>query len=271
MIKVALAQIDTELGNKRKNLRYIASLCKEAADNKADVICFPELATTGYTPDLLGTRLWHLSESRGEETDQLLSQLAGELGLHIIAGFVERGERTGQVYNSAGVWAPEGQSWLHAQRKIHLWGDEKKWFSEGEQYEIIATPLGKIGVMVCYDLGFPEVARIFALRQVDILFVIAAWSEAEAYIWDINCAARALENGVFLVAVNRWGEEGDLRLFGGSQIMAPDGQCVVRATDKGEALVYGNIDLSQLANVRMTLPYRKDVKIASYKEHYNED
>ncbi|MEN3260392.1 nitrilase-related carbon-nitrogen hydrolase [Sodalis endosymbiont of Spalangia cameroni] len=271
MIKIALAQIDTELGNKRKNLRYIASLCKEAADNKADVICFPELATTGYTPDLLGTRLWQLSESRGEETDRLLSELAGKLGLIIIAGFIERGERTGQVYNSAGVWTPEGESWLHAQRKIHLWADEKKWFSEGNRCEVITTSLGKLGVMVCYDLGFPEVARIFALRQVDILFVIAAWSEAEAYIWDINCAARALENGVFLVAVNRWGEEGELHLFGGSQIMAPDGQRVVRATDKGEALIYGNIDLTQLATVRMILPYRKDLKIPFYQHHYNED
>ncbi|WP_242451019.1 nitrilase-related carbon-nitrogen hydrolase [Sodalis glossinidius] len=74
MINVALAQIDTVLGNKGKNLDHIKSFFHRAADNKANIICFPELATTGYTPDLLGTSLWNLSESRGGETDLLCKQ-----------------------------------------------------------------------------------------------------------------------------------------------------------------------------------------------------
>lgn len=91
MLKVALAQIDTVLGDKQKNLLHIEEFCLKAALKQADVICFPELATTGYSPDLLGTELWPLSESRGDKTDRLLSQLATELDLTIICGFVERG------------------------------------------------------------------------------------------------------------------------------------------------------------------------------------
>ncbi|WP_074013690.1 nitrilase-related carbon-nitrogen hydrolase [Candidatus Sodalis sp. SoCistrobi] len=270
MINVALAQIDTVLGNKGKNLAHIKSFCHRAADNKANIICFPELATTGYTPDLLGTSLWNLSEGRGGETDLLLSKLANDLDLIIISGFVERGGNPGQVYNSAGVWVPGCDSWKHAHRKIHLWGDEKKWFSEGSNCQIIETSLCRIGVMVCYDIGFPEVARIFAMNNVQILFVPAVWPEYAINIWNVNCAARALENGIYLSAVNRWGTEADTRMFGGSQIVSPEGNTMIRASEKGEDLVFFNIDLSLQAKARMELPYLKDMRVSFYKEHYRE-
>ncbi|ASV34477.1 hydrolase [Candidatus Hamiltonella defensa] len=270
MLKIALSQISAILGDKEKNLFHIKSLCQKAADNKADFICFPEMATTGYTPALLGTKLWSLSEARGGETDVLFSQLANELNLIIVCGFVERGERVGQIYDSAGIWVPGYDSWRHVHRKIHLWGDEKKWFTEGNHCQVIETPFCRIGVMICYDIGFPEVARIFAMNNVDILFVPAAWPEYAINIWDINCAARALENGIHLVAVNHWGKEDEDLLFGGSQIISPEGSRIIRASENREDLVFGYIDFSLQAKTRLTLPYLKDMRVKFYKENFKE-
>lgn len=268
MVKVALAQINTVLGNKDKNLSHIRSLCQTASHNKANFICFPEMATTGYTPDLLGKKLWSLSEKRGDETDLLFSQLANGLNLIIICGFVERGNRIGQIYDSAGIWMPGYNSYQHVHRKIHLWGDEKKWFSEGNHCKVIDTPFCRIGVMICYDIGFPEIARIFAINNVDILFVPAAWPEYAVNVWNINCAARALENGIHLVAVNHWGKEGDNQLFGGSQIVSPNGEQVVRASENQEDLVFGYVDFSLQAETRLIVPYLKDMKTNFYKKYY---
>ncbi|MFV9997482.1 MAG: nitrilase-related carbon-nitrogen hydrolase [Arsenophonus endosymbiont of Dermacentor nuttalli] len=210
MLQIALAQIDTTLSDKESNLLKIKRLCQKAALNNTDIICFPELATTRYSPELLGAKLWSLSESCGEETDQLLSELSTQLNLTSICGFIERGEILGKVFNSAGVWTPNNKSWIGTFQKIHLVNHERTWFAAGKNILIFETPKYRIGVIVCHDAGFPELERILALKGADILFLPAAWYKENKDIWLINCASRALENGIHLAAVNRWGKEKNL-------------------------------------------------------------
>ncbi|CAG9414403.1 nitrilase-related carbon-nitrogen hydrolase [Providencia alcalifaciens] len=263
-VKVALAQFDSELGNKIGNLQRMAQLCEQAASQGAKLICFPELSTTGYRGDLLSTQLWDLSDFDGSETYCLFSQLASRLSITIVAGFAERGERLGEVYNSVGVWNPGCENISGVFRKVHAFGIEKQWFKSGDTFPVFDTPIGKIGVMICYDMGFPEVARILTLQGAELLIAPSAWCIQDRDMWDINTACRALENGTHLLAVNRWGHEEDLHLFGGSKIMGPRGQVLCEASCEQEQLLVGEIDFRLQAHTRLNVPYLRDRKPLDY-------
>nr|WP_278977577.1 nitrilase-related carbon-nitrogen hydrolase [Providencia alcalifaciens] len=263
-VKVALAQFNSELGNKTGNLQRMAQLCEQAASQGAKLICFPELATTGYRGDLLSTKLWDLSDFEGSETDCLFSQLASRLDITIVSGFAERGERLGEVYNAVGVWNPGCENISGVFRKVHAFGIEKQWFKSGDSFPVFETPIGKIGVMICYDMGFPEVARILTLQGAELLIAPSAWCIQDRDMWDINTACRALENGTHLLAVNRWGHEEDLHLFGGSKIVGPRGQVLCEASCESEALLVGEIDFRLQAHTRLNVPYLRDRKPLNY-------
>ncbi|MTC49591.1 hydrolase [Providencia alcalifaciens] len=263
-VKVALAQFNSELGNKTDNLQRMAQLCEQAASQGAKLICFPELATTGYRGDLLSTKLWDLSDFEGSETDCLFSQLASRLDITIVSGFAERGERLGEVYNAVGVWNPGCENISGVFRKVHAFGIEKQWFKSGDSFPVFETPIGKIGVMICYDMGFPEVARILTLQGAELLIAPSAWCIQDRDMWDINTACRALENGTHLLAVNRWGHEEDLHLFGGSKIVGPRGQVLCEASCESEALLVGEIDFRLQAHTRLNVPYLRDRKPLNY-------
>lgn len=263
-VKVALAQFDSELGNKTGNLQRMAQLCEQAASQGAKLICFPELATTGYRGDLLSTQLWDLSDFDGSETYRMFSQLASRLDITIVAGFAERGSRLGEVYNSVGVWNPGCENISGVFRKVHAFGIEKQWFKNGDTFPVFDTPIGKIGVMICYDMGFPEVARILTLQGAELLIAPSAWCIQDRDMWDINTACRALENGTHLLAVNRWGHEEDLHLFGGSKIMGPRGQVLCEASCEQEQLLVGEIDFRLQAHTRLNVPYLRDRKPLGY-------
>ena len=263
-VKVALAQFDSELGNKTGNLQRMAQLCEQAASQGAKLICFPELATTGYRGDLLSTQLWDLSDFDGSETYRMFSQLASRLDITLVAGFAERGSRVGEVYNSVGVWNPGCENISGVFRKVHAFGIEKQWFKNGDTFPVFDTPIGKIGVMICYDMGFPEVARILTLQGAELLIAPSAWCIQDRDMWDINTACRALENGTHLLAVNRWGHEEDLHLFGGSKIMGPRGQVLCEASCEQEQLLVGEIDFRLQAHTRLNVPYLRDRKPLDY-------
>jgi predicted amidohydrolase len=262
--RIALAQFDSVLGDKGHNLQRMASYCHQAADRGAKLICFPELATTGYRGDLLTTRLWDLSEKRDGETSQLFTELANKLDITIVSGFIERGEYLGQIYNSVGVWVPDSSEISGVFRKVHAFGMEKQWFTRGDSYPVFDTPIGKIGIMICYDMGFPEVARILTLGGAELLLAPSAWCAQDEDVWDINTACRALENGTHLVAVNRWGQEGDLPLFGGSKLIGPRGQTLAQASTSGEELLLCEVDFLAQAHTRLNVPYLRDRLPQSY-------
>ncbi|MFS1540010.1 MAG: nitrilase-related carbon-nitrogen hydrolase [Candidatus Phlomobacter fragariae] len=260
MIKVSIAQTDAILGDKNKNLQCLENYCDKAKENNAQIICFPELATTGYSPSLLGEQYYSLSETKNEQTDKLFSQLSSKLNLVIICGFIERDDTTGKIYNSAGIWIPNRKNWLAVYRKMHLIDDEKLWFTPGDSLPVFDVGICRIGIMICYDAGFPEVARILATKKADILFMPSAWSEQDKALWNINTPCRALENTTHLVAVNRWGNEGNINLFGGSQVIDPRGKIIAKVSEKAEDMIYYEIDLTMQKEIRKSLKYLTDKK-----------
>ncbi len=122
--------------------------------------------------------------------------------------------------------------------------------------------------MICYDAGFPEVCRILTLKGAKMIFVPTAWVESGKWSFYIDMAARALENGVYVIAVNRIGREDSLSFFGGSAVFNPKGEqiCVLKDTEEVKVI---NLDLSEIETTRQEIPYLMDRKPWLYKEIVN--
>ncbi|MEJ2684914.1 MAG: nitrilase-related carbon-nitrogen hydrolase [Candidatus Sulfobium sp.] len=230
-------------GNVEKTVQALSRL-------KADLVVLPELFNTGY-------QFVSREEAEGlsEEvpsgfTTRSLVDLSREKGFYIVAGLAERDG--GRIYNSAVLAGPGG--FVGVYRKTHLYFEEKLWFAPGDTgFSVWDTPLGRIGVMICFDWFFPESARTLALKGAQIIahpsnLVMAYCPEA--------MVTRCLENRVFTVTANRIGieERGGkepLRFTGSSEIVSPGGQILHRAPSDRDELGYAEIDIEEAANKKI--------------------
>lgn len=237
-MKSGFIQTNPVFGNIPVNVER-ATECIAAAD--ADLVVLPELFNTGYQ-FISKDETSELSEKipAGFTTQRLIA-LSRERGVYIVAGIAERaGER---CYNSAVLTGPEG--FLGVYRKTHLFFEEKLWFSPGDTgFRVWKTPIGAIGIMVCFDWFFPESARTLALMGADI---IAHPSNLVLPFCPDAMVTRCLENRVFAVTANRTGTEerggrGALTFIGRSGIISPRGEILCRASDDREESAVVEID-----------------------------
>ncbi len=260
-MKLGYYQYRPEFGAPRRNLEKIQDALHGV---DADIIVLPELAFTGYFFENRD-ELCQLAEDVSESpTLEGLTKLCRNSGFHIITGFAERyGER---LYNSALVVGPSGL--LHSYRKLHLFNTEKEYFDPGD------TPLSTIeicdttvGVMICFDWVFPEVARTLALLGADILchpsnLVLTYCQQA--------MRTRSLENAVYSITANRIGREkrprGELTFTGQSQIVGPKGDAIKSSSADDEAVVICEIDVSAAQNKLIT--ENNDLFLDRRPEHY---
>lgn len=265
IFKVAAAQMDCTLGDVPANLEKMEKMCKEAAANGAQVICFPELATTGYSPVLIGTKYYEISEPIPGPSTEFLGRVAKENNIYIVTGISEQSVVPGKLYNSQICITPTGEV-VSRYRKIHVWGMEKLYWKSSTscEYATFDLPWCKAGTMICYDTSFPETARVLALMGVNIIFDSAAWRIQEADIWDINTRARAVENHVYMVCSNRCGVEGDSTLNGESRIIGPRGN-ILASTGRDEDIIYADVDIDAgIKENAMYLSYMKDRRPEAY-------
>lgn len=257
-VKVAGVQFKGVLGDVSANTKRAVELVHEAAAAGAKIITFPELFSTGYNLRVLGYEFRNLAQTVEGETITALRQAAKELGVYIIAPIALQKTMPGVVYNSAVTIDDKGEV-ISIYDKNHLCGGEKLYFAKGHAYPVYDTPYGRVGVMICYDAGFPEVARILALQGVEILLCPSAWCYPDVDLWHINMPCRALENSVYLVAVNRVGEEEyDMRHAGASMICDPRGRILAELDNENEGIVYAELDLQNVIDQRATIPYLRD-------------
>lgn len=252
-VKLAVGQMKVAQGDTEKNLEKIVSIITEAADNKADLVCLPELAYTGYF--LESKELQKLAEPVDGPFVQTLSRLAKEKNIYVIAGYAESADIPGRMYNSAVFIDNKGRT-VGNMRKVYAWGQEKLKFREGTEFPVYDTPLGKIGIMICYDVEFPEPARIEALKGAEIIFVPAVWSIPAERRWDVDLAGNALFNILFTVGANPAGDN----CCGTSQVVGPDGVVRARASHDDEEILFCEVDLNEIIAVRSWLPYLNDFK-----------
>ncbi|AJY77758.1 carbon-nitrogen hydrolase family protein [Paenibacillus beijingensis] len=263
VIKVAAIQMNTVLYDCEANLKKAEHLVEQAVQEGARLIVLPELFNTGY---LVEDEDVNLSERIPGKTTRWMEQLAHRYQIYIAAAIMESGESVGVVYDTALLVGPEGL--IGTYRKTHLWDPENTRFAKGDSYPVFQTPIGKIGLQICYDIGFPEGARILTLKGADIVLYPSAYGQPRLYAWDVATRARALENGIFVIASNRTGTEKERATFGGhSRITDPLGRVLAEAAAEDEVIV-SEIDLDTVAKQRRALPYLRDRNKLLFKKEF---
>lgn len=244
-----LAVVQCEFKPKEVNynllkIEQIVQNCKFKYPN-IRLIVFPELATTGYILDKTTSLL---SQSSEGSDFQRLSIIAKETNIYIVYGYVERDEE-GKIYNSIQLIGPDGVS-IANYRKIHLTPMEHGIFEAGREIVAIETDIGKIGLMICWDLAFPELARILALQGVDLLVVPSAWEDPYSDAYEKFSIARAIDNTVFLATSNHIGTSGPLHFFGKSSIYGPDGKLLISGEAYKEEVHVTKIDITNRTTLK---------------------
>src|SRR5581483_711917 len=221
-ITVATVQMKPELGNSENNLvRMSDFVSKIVSQQKVDLIIFPELITCGYE---LGVRFTELAQRVPGPAINLMAQRAADAGVYIAFGLATKEKVESILYNSAVLVGPEGEL-LGMYNKIHLRGEERMAFREGYKMPVIDTgEIGKIGMMLGWDLAFPEVSRSLALDGAELLCVLGNWETTYIDEWKTYVRARAYENAMFVAAANRVGEDVTMSFGGESMIVGPRGK-----------------------------------------------
>jgi predicted amidohydrolase len=194
----------------------------------AELVVMPETVTTGFTPGLPAEDLWDLV---GPLTEPV-QQAASALSTHVVFGSYARGGSRGEVYNEAYLIGPSGDV-LGTYRKTHLFAGEDKsaggWATPGGEAVVVDTGLGKIGIMICFDGDFPELARVQAVLGAEVICRPSALLRS-ADIWELTNRARAYDNHVFVVGANATGvDPAGVPYFGNSMIVTPVAEVVARA------------------------------------------
>lgn len=262
----AVGQIECALGDVDANVAKIVRMSKEAADNGAKAIVFPELAVQGYSPATIAGGYYEISEPVPGPTTDLLCKAAQDNGIYIITGMSELSSIPGKLYNSQICCAPDGTI-ASLYRKIHVWGLEKLYWEPSTEcdFATFETPWCKAGTMICYDTSFPETARCLALLGCNVIFDSAAWRFQEDDIWDLNTRSRALENHVYMLCSNLIGMYGDTKLNGHSRIIDPRGRILAELDSETEGIIYSEIDIDKATlDNALFLSYMKERRPEAY-------
>lgn len=268
-MRVAAVQLNST-DAKGRNLEVAERLVREAAADRAELVCLPEKWT------VLGD-----SEALQEGAEPLdgpsltaARGWAGELGIHLLAGSIpERVEGQDRLSNTSVLIGPQGED-VAVYRKIHMFDVEVEGVtyreSENEEAgdEIVVAPLGdlQVGLSVCYDLRFPELYRILAVRGARLITVPSAFTSPTGRAhWEILLRARAIENQVFVLAPNQIGKAPPhYDSYGHSMIVDPWGEVLAEAPDE-ECFLVADLDLERQEQVREKLPALANRRPAAYR------
>jgi len=259
-VNVALAQISCKVGDKKHNINVMKKNVKQAKEKGANLVIFPELSLTGYLNRDLA---YELAEPILGPSIHSLEEIAKKETIYIVFGMPEQSEKAHAVlYNTAVLLGPDGM--IGKYRKMHLPThsvfEEKRYFQLGYEASVFETEIGKIGLMICYDIFFPEISRLLRLRGSQLIICISASPAVRSRFFEVFTAARALENTVFLAYVNLVGVENGLQFWGGSRIIAPDGSILTKAKYDEEDMVIGTIDYADLKRAETFVPTLRDLR-----------
>lgn len=259
-MKISVIQMDIHIGDPDRNYLSAGRLITQAAENDPDVIILPEMWNTGYSLE----NIRDIADMDGVRTEKEIGSLARKYGINIVAGSVSNisGDR---IHNTLLVFDRSGQR-IAEYNKIHLFRlmDEHKYLDGGNSQSVFELDGHLCGGIICYDLRFPELTRSLALKGIEILFVPAQWPRPRLEHWRVLSTARAIENQIFVTACNRVGSVGNTRFFGYSRIVDPWGNTAGELIHEKEDIFSVEVDLSQVAKVRETIPVFGDRKPEFY-------
>jgi predicted amidohydrolase len=239
---VACAQIDCVLGEPQTNLSKIISCLRSAAERDAKLVMFPECALTGYAYNSLAEAI-PFAERIDGPASEAIAATCRETGTHAVAGFIERdGDK---FYNAAMLVGPAGV--IGSYRKVHLpfIGIDRFLTPGDRQFNVFDLPFGKLGLNICYDISFPEAARVLKLMGAELIALITNWPEAAWRSPEFVANTRALENHLFYAATDRVGTERGWKFIGRSKIVDCNGDTLAEAGIEDEELLIASIDFEQ--------------------------
>jgi N-carbamoylputrescine amidase len=282
--KIAVALVQMSMGaDPRGNLEKGVDRVLEAARGGAEIVCLPELFRTPYFCQTEETAFFDLAEPLPGPATDALSAAARDAGVVVIAPVFER-RGPGVYHNSAAVIDSDGTI-AGIYRKMHIPDDpafyEKFYFTPGDLgFPAFDTRAGRIGTLICWDQWYPEGARLTTLAGASVLFCPTAigWhprekrehGERQRDAWRIVQRGHAVANGVYLAAVNRVGHEipaggGDgIEFWGSSFLCGPQGEILAGATADREEILFAEVDLARIEEVRRNWPFLRDRRIDAY-------
>lgn len=274
-VRLSLVQFASVPLDPARNAERMAEFVRrESTDHGADLVVFPELASTGYVQsardDAFAERLYAASEPIPGPTVARLSEAARDGHTHVIAGISQHHPRIRELlYNSAVLIGPDG-ALIGVQHKVHACRDEKEYYVPGDAIVTFDTELGRIGLELCYDVRFPEMARVQALDGAEI--ILSLWAAAvqpgrvpnDSII--ARCATRAMENALFFAGCNRTGPGApDEVFFGHSAIAAPDGSTLAASHTMDEEVIRATLHAEALPAQRRYLTIFRDRRPELYQ------
>ncbi len=267
MTKIIMLQTDIHFANPEKNFENVDGLFRQAMkDNpEADIVILPEDWSSGFSDKMFQEIEKHVEETDGESVT-FLKNLAKEFNVWVVAGSISTKHEDGSFKNTTFLINREGEV-VGDYSKMHLYSDmdEDVAFEHGSKTDVIDTEFGKVGLMICYDIRFPELARTYALKGADVLIVVSDFPNPRLEHWVTLLRARAIENQMCVVACNRVGSSPMGSYFGHSLIINPWGEIIVEGGEEQE-IVSGEIDFKDTSDVRNLIHVFNDRQPQFYNE-----
>lgn len=261
-MKISLIQMNVRLGEPEHNFAHAEELIRRAvAQEQPDVVTLPEAWNVGFFPK---GSLEALADQNGAQVKQVFGALAKELSVNIVAGSVAN-MREGALCNTSFVFDRSG-ALVAEYDKTHLFSPsgENRFFSFGDHVVDFILDGVHCGLVICYDIRFPELVRALALRGIDILFVVAQWPEVRCLHWDILNRARAIENQMFVACTNARGFAGKIKNAGHSALIDPWGEALACAGED-EIILSAEADLSVVQSIRSSINIYRDRRPELYE------
>ena len=253
-------QMDMQLGCPEENFLRAERLIRQAALEQPDVIVLPETWNTGFFPE----NVEELADRDGQKTKAVIGGLAKELSVNIVAGSVAN-IREGKVYNTAFVFDREGAC-IASYDKTHLFSpmQENAYFTPGDHLCRFTLDGISCGVIICYDIRFPELTRSLAVEDLDMLFVVSQWPDVRIAHLETLTRARAIENQIFVVCCNSCGTAGDTKYGGHSAVIDPWGLIISQAKNE-EKVLTAQTNVCILTDIRDSICVFRDRRPELYR------
>ncbi len=264
-MKVAIITMRPKLADKNANLEKMKNFIRK---EKADLYVFGELSICGYH---VKDELRDIAETINGPSVKYMKNLAKKNNCYIIFGMpiIDNTVR-GLLHNVSILIHPNGKVDSYNKWFLPTVGpfEEKIFFDEGESLTLCDTKFGKIGLIVCYDIFFPELCRAYSLLGADIIVCLSATPSVTRKYFETLIPARAIENTVFFIYVNLVGTQENLIFWGGSQIYDPLANLLVKSPYYKESIKTVDIDLKTLDFARANRPVIRDIKSEIYQDLY---
>ena len=264
-MKIALVSIRPNVLDKQSNIKKMEKYIKKT---KADIYVFGELSLTGYS---VKDEIREIAEDINGKSIKQIKKIAQENKCYIVFGMPLKNSNVEGLINNSSIFVhPNGKLDIYNKGFLITFGpfEEKIYFDEGENFQICDTKFGKIGLIICYDLFFPELCRLYSMQGADIIICISASPSTTRKYFETLLPARAIENTVFMVFANLVGTQENLVFWGGSQVYDPLAKLVVKAPYFKESITTCEIDLNDIKIARANRPVLRDIRPDLYNDLY---